>query len=77
MSALVAAILAAIPAIMIKIAGRVFAESVMQKIIERLLVELIKRAAALSTNSVTHELADVVINAINTPQTTPDEVNNG
>lgn len=64
MSALIATILAALPMVLMRIAGKVFTDKIMQVVLEKLICEGIRRAADLSTNSVTHDLADTVIDAI-------------
>lgn len=64
MSALIATIIAALPMVLMRIAGKIFTDRIMQAVLEKLICEGIRRAADLSTNAVTHDLADTVIDAI-------------
>ena len=84
MTALLATLATMIPNIMMGILANVLTKTLLQAIIEKLLIVLIIQAANLTTNVLTHECADLVIQAIQTPQnaqetpqTSVQGVNNG
>lgn len=61
MSALVATILASLPNVFFAIVGKLVTESFMQKVIEKVLVRLLEKAAAMTTNTLDDEIvADVI-----------------
>lgn len=60
MSAIVAAILAALPNVLIAIGAKLFTEKFMQAILEKILIFGMNKAAKLSTNTVDDDLAAMV-----------------
>ncbi len=60
MGALIAAVAAAIPNAMIAIGAKLLTEAFFQKILERVLIAGLEKAAAMSTNKVDDELVELV-----------------
>lgn len=60
MSVFIAAILAAIPNVLLAIGAKLFTEKFLQAVLEKVIIFSLKKASALTTNTVDDDLAAMV-----------------
>lgn len=67
MSAIISMLLAAIPNAILAIAGKLLTEKFMQAVLEKVLVTGLKKAAAMSTNTIDDEVVEDIKRRLSEP----------